>query len=988
MIKIFLVRVIKLLVVLFLLLTLVAFAAPKFIDLKSHLQKVIAYIEKESGNKVSIKDDITLSIFPQVKITLPNVHVYNGNEKNFVNVIQANKVIVTMPLTKFFFGDREPDTIEIQEAKINRDQRADSVDNVFASVKRTKLKSFIITNSLSYSQAHPEQEQYTKINVRLDFGSNDNIKFLGSVFQDNKKVNIEGVLGSGDENSLQPFDINIKSEDADLVFQGKVKQGKDNSLENFVTFNVDQSWEVDGNVNITVRNPVILVKHFARVMPFLVDMEKNSSEEDIKLSANISYIDGFLDAKDINISSSHTNGNGNLSFNYDDLSNMKLKFDFESIDINHFITFSKTKELLVSDDEVFIDTSNLSAENSSYLNFSLLNQKDVDLNLTSKKVTVQEVSLYDFNFNYKIKDKKINDGILEFDISNNELNSKFLISKLTFSEIAGTTVLLGSFSNNGNNINKTLELFGLRDYINLQEDNLNYSVGSKIIFAPKEISIFEIDGSIGENGKISGSIATKQDVINDYKVNLKISNLELDNFELPLFKSRLESLLKDSDDDRYLSKFIWFRTLDSTYDIKFAFENTKLDKQKIDNLTVLCRLVPSNMSIKGKIYSDFAESHFSLDLTAFTIKPSLAIKVTGNNLDYDVFNSLLFGFLKKDSDYKQPNNQIWSEEPINLFSIYKYAANFDIGFKSLKVKEQEFEDFQFIARTAGDSLYVDNLEMNVYGGKFQTRGNISFFNQILCQFSFSGVNLEVKDLLSDISPKLNAFNGPISVNGSLVVGGNTVKELIGSLNLSTNFISSNINIKGINSDEVVDIALQRKKIDKDKVLSLVESSLNEGMTEILSLSGDIKSQKGIIQSNNITLKSRFTSAISAIYFDLNNMILSSNSQFLFLPYNDTNPISYNVLISGDLNGELKRKIDDAKLLKYIKGEYDIVTNEDILEARRRNREIARQRSSVIDSSNDKNYLYYKLQEEIRVKQEKEQEEEELKKLNEANPSNQ
>jgi hypothetical protein len=277
--------------------------------------------------------------------------------------------------------------------------------------------------------------------------------------------------------------------------------------------------------------------------------------------------------------------------------------------------------------------------------------------------------------------------------------------------------------------------------------------------------------------------------------------------------------------------------------------------------------------------------------------------------------------------------------------------------------------------------------MGVYGGKIQTRGNVSFFKQILCQFSFSGSNLEVKNLLSNISPKLDAFQGPVSVNGSMVVGGKNIKELVGSLNLSTNFIGSNISINGINTDGVVDIALQRKNFAKDKVLSSVERRLNSGTTEILSLSGDIKSHKGIIQSNNITFKSRFTSAISAIYLDLNNMVLSSNSQFLFLPYNDSKPISYNLLISGDLNGELKRKIDDAKLLKYIKGEYNIVTNEDILEARRRNREIARQRNNVIGNPNDKNYLYYKLQEEIRIKKEKEQEARELRKLNEANPSN-
>lgn len=989
MIKVFLVRLIKTLVILFAIFGIAAFALPKIIDINPYLQVHIDKLEERLGNKVSFKGKTSLRIFPQIKITLSNMYVHTGDDKDVINIVESNKLIITSSIYRFLWGDRKPDSIEIQGAKINRDNRSDSIDNLLVMANAVKLKSFIITDSLSYSQDQPNQSQYTKMNIRMDFGSNESVKFLGSVFQDNQKINIEGSLGGHDRNSLQPFNINIKSKDADLIFQGKAKQGEDHSIERLVTFNVDHTWEVDGSVKATIRNPTRLVKHFSKIMPFLVDMEKNTFEKPIELQSNISYVNGFVDAQNIKISSSHTNGSGSLSFIYNDLSNIKLKFDFENVDINQFLTFSKKKELLASANEVFVDTSNLTTANNSYLNFGILDQKDVNLKLTAKKISIQEVSLYDFNFNYDVNNRVINNGILEFNIRNNELNSKFLMSNFTFSKIAGTTVLLGSFSNKGNNINKTLELFDLRDYINLQEDNLNYSVSSKIIFAPKEISIFEITGSIGESGEISGSIATKQDIINDYRVNLKIRNLKLVNFELPLFKSRLESLLKGSEDDRYLSKFIWFRTLDSTYDIKFSFENTELEEHKIDNLTVLCRLVPSNMSIRGKIHSDFAESNFSLDLTAFTIKPSLAMKVSGNKLDYNVIDSLLFGFLKNSaSEYKQPKNQIWSEEPINPFSIYKYAAKFDIGLKSLKVKDQEFKNLKFIARTAGDSLYVDNLEMGIYGGKIQTRGNVSFFKQVLCQFSFSGTDLEVKDLLSDISPRLDAFQGPISVNGSVVVGGNSVKELIGSLNLSTNFISSDIKVNGINTDEVVDIALQRKKIVKDQVLGLVESSLNEGKTELTALRGDIKSNKGVIQSNNITFRSRFTSAISAIYLDLNNMILSSNSQFLFLPYNDPNPISYNVLISGDLNEELKRKIDDAKLLKYIKGEYDIVTNEDILEARRRNREIARKKNNVIDNSNDKNYLYYKLQEKIRTKKEKEEEAAELKKLNEANPSNQ
>lgn len=985
MIKVFLIRSVKILAILIGILALVAFAVPKFVNLNQYSQNIINDVESRTGNKILVNGEVSLSILPQIKIIIPNISVYSDYENKHKDIVAAKKVVLTMSIHRFLWGDRKIDSVELQGAKINRDGRSDSLTNLFTISNELKLKSLTITDSLSYSQSSPEAPQYTQMNIKVNFKGEEGVRFSGSIFKDSQTHHIEAKLAPIGSSNLQNVDINISSADADVVFQGEVNQEESLAVESLISLDVDHTWEIDGSIKIEVRNPSRLVKYFMKVMPFLSEMEKKSLENPIKLFGKVLYKKNFLNITDISISSDHTNGSGSLSFAPADLSNMKLKFDFEDVDINQFLSFSKKKEFEVSENEVFIDTSNLMVVNNSYLNFGVLNQEEVSLKLTAKRISIQKVSLENFNLHYNIKDKAISNSIIEFNIRNNELNSKFLMSNFKFDKIAGTTVLLGQFSNDGNNINKTLELFNLRNYINIQEENLNYSVSSKIIFAPKEISIFGIDGSIGEDGKMSGSIATKQGVISDYKVNLKVSNLKLVNFELPLFKSRLESLLKDSDDDRYLSKFIWFRALASTYDIKFTFENAELQNRKIENLTVLCKLAPSNMSIRGKINSSFANSNFSLDLTAFTIKPSLAIKISGKNLDYNVLDSLMFDFLKSPVvEENQSGNGIWSEQIIKPFSIYKYAAKFDIGIKTLKINKQTFKNFKFEARTASDSLYVDNLEMDLYGGKFQTRGNISFFRQILCQFSFSGSDLEVKDLLTNISPKINAFQGAISLNGSIVAGGKSEKELINSLNISSNFISSSININGLNTDKIIDIALKREEINKDEVLDSLTSYLKKGVTETTEFKGSLKGEKGVIESNNITFSTRFTSSITAMYLDLNNMILSSNSKFLFLPYNDSNPISYNILIRGDLEGELQRTINDASLLKYVKKEYDIVTAEDILEARRRNKQIARKQSNIIDSPNDKNYLYYKLQEQARIKKEKAEEAAELKKLNASN----
>ncbi len=970
MIGSFLGKSIKILAILLGIFIISALVVPNFIDLNKYSQSIVDKIIDKTGKKISIKGKISLSISSQIKLVIPNISIYTGDEKKPENIVEAGALVLRTPLYNFLFGNRSFDNAELQDANINRDNKASHISNLVLLGRTVGLKSFTIKNSILYDRSNPDKPLYNQVNVRVDFLKYGSTKMSGSFLKDNENVNINGQLEEPQQGGGQTVTLSINNQNIDINFQGNVK------------FLESSGEDLEGNVKIKVRNPSLLVNYLAVTIPILEDMQKLSLDKDINILGDVSYVNNFLEVKNIKISSDHTNGNGSFSLSFVDDSNLKIDFDFDSIDLNQFLSFSNNKGIEVSSSEVFVDTSRMMGGNNFYINPVFMGKADISLKLTAKKVIIQKVALEDLNFRYAVDNNIINEGVLEFNIHNDELSSRFSIANLAFSNVAKDIILLGQFSNEGNNINKTLELFNLTEHVKIQEKSLNYSIKSKIIFAPQEISIFDITGSIGEKGKVSGSIATKQDVINDYKVDLKFSNLNLVSFELPLFQSRLLSLLTDSDDDRYLSKFIWFRTLTSTYNIKLAFDNAELkDNKIIDNLTVLCELSPANMSIKGAVKSSFADGNFILGLTVSSIMPSLDIKMDGNKLDYNVLGELLSNFIKTSADnYQKPDNQIWSDQPLKPFSIYKYAANFDIDIKSLQFREKELKNFNLSARTANDALYIENLAMDIYGGVFQARGNISFFGKLLYQFSFSGSDFKVQDLLNEISPQINAFNGPISFNGSIVTEGRNVKELVSNLGISSNFASASMILNGIDSDMVVDIALEREKIDKDQVLDSLDVSLNKGTTDMLELTGNFKGEKGVIASNNITFKTRFNSSITAIYLDLNTMALSSNTQFLFLPYDDPDPISYNIFVSGNLKGSLGRKTDSTNLIKYVKSAYDIVTAEDILEARKLNKQIERKKKSVIENPNDKNYLYYKLQEQEIAEKDKAEEAEVLKNL--------
>ena len=975
MIKEFLVKSIKVLVILLGVFFLAAFLLPKFIDLNSYSQSIVDQISKKTGKKFAIKGKILLSISSQIQVTVPNISIYSGDNLNTQSFIDAKNLVLTMPLYKLFSKNRIFDSAELQEANLNLDNISSNISDLLLMEENFNLKSFTIKNSVFYNQSQLDKQQYREVNLKAYFKKDGTTKINGNFAMDKGIINVIANLEEHKKGSPQILSVNINGDNLNLDFQGNLE-----CLEN-------SELNIAGKIKTKIKDPSLIMNNLVEIMPFISDMTKTSLQAPIEFSSDIIYTKSYFEAKNLLVTSDHTNGSGDFALSLSQNPSLRLNFNFDSIDSNQLLSFSKNETTEASSSEIFVDNSTKIMNDSSYLNFSFINKLDVSIQLTAKKALIQSVTLENLNFNYVVNGGVVADGNLNFEINNDSLNSKFRVSNFKFDKIANTNILLGQFTNEGNNINKTLELFNLKDYINIQEDNLNYSINSKIILAPQEISIFEMNGSIGDNGTLAGSIATKRQAINDYKVDIKFNNLKLVNFELPLFKSRLESLLVNSDDDGYLSKFIWFRTLTATYDIKFAFENTELKNEKIDNLTVSCDLSPANMSLKGGIKSDFADGNFAVDLTAFSIKPSLAVKIEGEKLDYSVLTALLFDFLKKkhSEDVKVStdaiNSQIWSDKALDVFSIYKYVANFDIAIKSLGISNVNYNNFNLSARTSSDALYIDNLEFGIYGGTFQTRGNISFFEKLLYQFSFSVANLETKTMFADILPKLNVFEGPISMAGSVVTEGQSMKELISNLNMSSNFVGSMVSVDGIDSDEVVDIALQREQLEQDKVLDSLDKALSNGTTDMISLNGSFKVNSGIAETNNTTFKTRFSSSITAIYLDLNTLNISSNTQFLFLPYEDPNPISYNILLSGNLNGELQRKIDNNTLLKYVKSEYGIVTPEDILEARKMNKQIEKKRNFLADDADDNNYLYYKLQEQDLAEKEEAEEAELLKKLN-------
>ncbi len=940
---------------------------PYFINTDKYSALLINRISEISGKTVTINGKIAISLTTKAQITIPNISIIDTTNPSAENFLKANSLIISTSLFNFFLGTKSFDKLELEDAHINIAIIPDSKshhplmilekiltnDQAISNLNSIKIRNSTISYSINLGQG-----SFDRVNLSLNSQAEGSIKMVGSLYKNNELVTLALTTKlNRDLDKSSKIKLNVQSDGLNIDFDGDLQ-------------NIDNKINILGHAKSQIKTPSLLMFELVKIMPFLEEVQQKSLNEPVEIASDFSIIDNNVRITNIKISSAYLNGTGNFSFSLNDKLNLKVSFALDNLDITKFASFKEDELPTASSEQILGDTQNidLNKDNTDYINFSFIDTAAINIMLTAKRIVMKDIELEDLQLVFSTDNGVINNGELEFHIRNGQHTSKVMLANIGFKKVDNTNLLLGDFINEGNNINETLKLFNLAKYIDIDTDQLSYKIESKIIFAPKEISIFEIDGKIGDMGSFSGSIATKQGIINDYNLDLKFNDLKLESFELPLFKERLYTLLTKSKDEDYLSYFRWFRTLSAAYNIKLEFVNTEFQNEKISDLVNFCKLSPGSMFLKGSVKSEFADGSYAIALTAKSIKPTISININGDYLDYNRLKNLMFGFLDAASneikaDPSSPavntNHQIWSDKKINLFNIYKYEGQFDINLGRLTLYDQQLSDLKLLSHTSGEILYLDNIYFGIYGGQFQARGNISFFEQILYQFSFTTSGLESKELIANSFPKLNYIEGPIAITGSIITQGDSPKALVANLGFSSNFAASGINFNNLDADVVVDIALKRTTLDQEQIFSSLDKALNSGVTNIMNLSGNLKANKGIFETKNAFFKTRFSSAIFAMSLDLNNLTISTNTLFLFLPYVGE-PISYNISASGSLESALQKTIDDANLLRYVKNEYKIVTAQDILDAQRAKQQQQDQKKALSEDPDNKNYLYYKI----------------------------
>lgn len=939
------------------------------LDVEKYRQFIIDEISSITNKKVVINGPLSLDSIPIlniIKINIPNVIINEEKDGKIIDFLEAQSIIIETSMIDFFLNKIQLQTLEIKNAKFNFESYQINNQIIYKnwdfmydsnSKKLTKLNNINVSNASFIYKDIDSNYSYEKVNFTIKNNQNDGIEIKGNLPLYNGNSDIISKISTLKQDNSREIQTQITNDGARIELQGSLIE-------------MNNSFQMKANFKMNLTKPNIISHSLIKIAPFINSMTQVDLKDPLTINGKLNYFNKFIELIDLKISSHGTNGIGDmrLYLGEEKDKNNFLNFKFDNIDISNFISFNGANLVKAFSDKALSDDNNVISpiSESSYINFALIDNENIDIKLIANKIEAGKINLQNLNFDFSTKTGLINSGNLSFGIQNNKHTANIKLSNLTFQKVDNIHLLLGDFNNEGSNVNETLKLLSLNDVIDIKGEKLDYNISSKIILSAKEISIFEILGKIGEHGSFNGSIASTHDEMSHYNLDLKFNDFELTNFSMPLIKQRISTLISKSKDDDYLSYFRWFRTLPSSYRIKLEFINAEIQDEKIDRLLLTCKLSPGIMSFKMDLKSGVADGVYQADVSANQLKPALDLKVNSLHLDFDRFKSLAFGFLDNEdstiTNSATPStnniNTIWPNDNLNIFRIYKYKAHVDFSVQDLKFGANQMNNFRAIGHTSNDVFYIDNWYFKAYGGEFQTQGNISFFDQLLYQFSFTTSGMKSEAILEDFFPNISGIKGAIASTGSIITKGESLSSLVSNLNISGNFIAPSLTINGIDSDGIVDVALRRQNVDKNKALTSIDTLLNNGTTDVSGLNGSFKASKGFLTTNDINFKTRFSSAVFAMSLDLNSLAFSSQTQFFFTPYSYKNNINYSVSKSGDLKGNIEKTIDEKDLVKYVKWQYGIVTAEDVALAKKLALD---QKKYLSEDPDNKDYLYYKLQ---------------------------
>ncbi len=913
--------------------------------------------------KFFVNGNISLTIFPKLKLVINNVVIENVQYRDILTHINIRKIEVKLNFNKFFSKKLEFEDIFINGATllIENNKLPDFYmtkktikkivkldDNEVYGVK-DKLKNILMGDEIEkveegYREIEIEEDARIDLdnekvklmlvdlfktinNQEFTFEKNTKINFSNSLINIIKKgdiqkefKNINGNLNINSKSKELKLRLNFLLNNIDGTINIKTKEKYDNfktELEMINSQNDKININFDGNNLLT--NSVdkingnfktsINISNFNNFIQWLLPVDspfyyRFDYKKAIEYSSNIKKTGNSFVFSDLKIKADDININGNVYMEDDN----KIELNVENINFDQFI-LNVTKS-----------TNNIGA--NDILIFKHNNLEDLVKNIPQKDKFIDNTTIK-INIKKLTKNNKIlKDSILDFEIIKN--NFKINNVKLDFSdfivEINNQQNIDNYYYNNleikGSNFNDIAKIFNAENIIKID----NFDLQSNIFVYNNTIYLYDVIIKDGEKVNINGSLEYSFDEKEKYLA----SKITIDSLGIVLEKNEVKTLKE---------KFLWLNNFTNEVFLDLTINNLSFNEYKniffdskiqystgFINLYHIKDIRLENIeSIKGNILLTVNEKFPRIDVNLFIDKMSKEIDMLSNIFDVERYKNII---LNTEID-KKAQEKYWINKLFKSPTWNEINGDIILKFRDLKINNSIFSNVDLNSKIEDGLISINKLNLIGLGGSTDLRGTIDLkinktFNLILTETIYN-----IEEIFKLLFPNYeqDILTGTIGVGGIFKATGFNSSVFLSSMNLQAKFVGQNLFIKKLGLEGL------RAKLGEvytnEELLNNFNSKeylLNDTGTLFNEFNGSLVVTKGIsnliLEAKGKNLSNKLTSKIDN---SSNNLIVDMiNTSVLMIKVGKNMiPLYTTISFKEDFNNKAKLIVNTSQIDEYL-----------------------------------------------------------------------
>tara|TARA_B100000686_G_scaffold104414_1_gene111678 strand:- start:41730 stop:45185 length:3456 start_codon:yes stop_codon:yes gene_type:complete len=722
-------NILYILVSILILLVLLSFIVPMFLNLKVWKPEIVSIIEDYTGKKAEINGDINFSLYPYPQIVIEKIYIYDSSEDNNEIFFGSESLKAHVSLLPLLRRNIEIDKVIVENTELNLINIKDNKPNwVFKSLLENNEEN-VLDELNNFDFPVIRIKQYEVIRGNLSLISNG-IKY---------EIKINNIILDA-ENSFNSITGEISIKDTDFSLNGSISNKNDLNNSLFTMANKDIKLNFDGEIQYEnyfpsfvgdlkteLKNAESIASIFNNSYINLIS-EKTKFDSDLKV--NFVEEDLFYSLNNINITSGSSILTGAISGNSGKNSNLKIVLSSNNLnlDLVHK-NIDKFLKIIETDNTSNNKSKNMWDEINGSLLLSIGTSKLLDYPIRDLVLDIKKDGI-----DYKLdKANAIFPGNTEINLTGD--------FKDNFRVFEGSTKL------KSDNI-KTFGTWISFGFGNLSDTRFKKAeLSSSVVFRKGGAIFAGLRGSI-DSSKLNGEVRLRFLENSSLSANLKIDRINFD----PYLESSSgnKKQFKDKDLTNYLDKIIMDVELDKALFLEKQFEKIKFSSSyenknlnirefEINNFKKGFLLINGNVNYSNKepIYDlslSYNNKNFNLLTESLNVQTYIKKLIKGDGNLESSFSG------KKDSlnskiKFNNKNLIINYEGNVNLSSwdniVFKGFINGQISkLHDLLINNDEKNEYQNLKSAIYSAeIYKDKNSLKLE--RFNFNNNNNTYNGVL-----------------------------------------------------------------------------------------------------------------------------------------------------------------------------------------------------------------------------------------------------------------